>query len=80
MEALDDLAEEFDVYVVLIDPPATYGRQTVTALVLLDDETEGAVIPPVLYTHKEADALVRQESSKRSASAACNSGVASGPR
>ncbi|MFJ6000364.1 ParA family protein [Streptomyces sp. NPDC092370] len=60
-DGLDDLAEEFDFDVVLIDPPATYGRLTVTALVLLDEETEGAVIPPVLCTYKEADALVRLE-------------------
>ncbi|MDI3390151.1 ParA family protein [Streptomyces sp. B-S-A8] len=58
-EGLADMDGQWDA--VLIDCPATYGRATVTAFVALDKNVDGEVIPPILCTLKEGDALVRLE-------------------
>lgn len=58
----DSLAEVVGDYdLVLIDCPANYGRVTVTALNVLDDTVDGEVLPPVLCTFKEAEALTKLE-------------------
>ncbi|MFB7763530.1 ParA family protein [Streptomyces xiamenensis] len=54
-DELSDVRDEYDV--ILIDCPGSYGRVTVSAFVTLDDQVDGEVLPAVLCTTKEAEAL-----------------------